>query len=84
MDRIKRSDWLCENCDLIIFARRDECFKCRAPRPSGTSMGEPLNEDRGRKKYKYEPRPGDWICKSCHDIQFARNTVCRKCDTPKI
>merc|ERR1712110_1185560 len=26
---------------------------------------------------------GDWACPSCSDIQFARNTVCRKCGTPK-
>lgn len=24
-------------------------------------------------------RPGDWICPSCGDLQFARNTSCRRC-----
>jgi predicted RNA-binding Zn-ribbon protein involved in translation (DUF1610 family) len=25
---------------------------------------------------------GDWVCPSCGDLQFARNKVCRKCQTP--
>merc|ERR1711871_1139022 len=24
-------------------------------------------------------RPGDWFCEICGDLQFARNTECRKC-----
>mmetsp|Transcript_14625 Transcript_14625/g.25686 ORF Transcript_14625/g.25686 Transcript_14625/m.25686 type:complete len:146 (-) Transcript_14625:68-505(-) len=27
--------------------------------------------------------PGDWICESCGDHQFARNTTCRKCGAGK-
>lgn len=29
-----------------------------------------------------EQRPGDWTCPSCKDLQFAKNTHCRKCGTP--
>lgn len=33
-----------------------------------------------------EPRvsskPGDWYCPNCNDLQFARNRVCRRCQTP--
>lgn len=28
-------------------------------------------------------REGDWECPGCGDHQFARNTNCRKCNTPK-
>jgi len=28
-------------------------------------------------------RPGDWICPGCMDHQFAKNTHCRQCNTPK-
>lgn len=28
------------------------------------------------------PRPGDWYCPSCRDLQFARNPKCRRCETP--
>merc|ERR1712110_1048102 len=24
-------------------------------------------------------KPGDWLCPSCGDLQFARNTSCRQC-----
>lgn len=27
-------------------------------------------------------KPGDWICPSCGDLQFARNTQCRRCGAP--
>merc|ERR1719247_1712724 len=27
-------------------------------------------------------KPGDWFCPSCNDLQFAKNTQCRKCGTP--
>uniref|UniRef100_A0A7S4QLW0 RanBP2-type domain-containing protein n=1 Tax=Alexandrium monilatum TaxID=311494 RepID=A0A7S4QLW0_9DINO len=27
--------------------------------------------------------PEDWLCQSCGDHQFARNTACRKCGAPK-
>jgi len=27
--------------------------------------------------------PGDWNCPSCGDLVFARNSQCRRCDTPR-
>jgi len=27
--------------------------------------------------------PGDWICFSCYDHQFSKNSACRRCGTPK-
>lgn len=27
--------------------------------------------------------PGDWMCPTCSDHQFARNTKCRRCGTPR-
>lgn len=29
-------------------------------------------------------KPGDWYCPQCNDLQFARNMVCRKCNTPNF
>lgn len=29
------------------------------------------------------PKPGDWYCPACNDLQFARNTNCRQCRAPK-
>jgi len=30
-----------------------------------------------------EVRDGDWYCFRCKDLQFKRNSVCRKCKTPR-
>merc|ERR1712096_464415 len=31
-----------------------------------------------------EMRPGDWVCPTCGDHQFARNTECRKCSGGEV
>eukprot|EP00434_Breviolum_minutum_P001210 symbB.v1.2.001058.t2/scaffold33.1/size517934/10 len=31
----------------------------------------------------FNTKPGDWNCKACGDLQFARNTKCRRCGAPK-
>ncbi|CAJ1453472.1 unnamed protein product [Effrenium voratum] len=31
----------------------------------------------------FSTKPGDWNCKSCGDLQFARNTKCRRCGADK-
>ena len=28
-------------------------------------------------------QPADWDCEKCNDLQFARNTHCRKCGDPR-
>eukprot|EP00971_Amphidinium_carterae_P265183 5260167-Amphidinium_carterae.1 len=29
-----------------------------------------------------EAWPGDWYCNDCGDLQFARNSTCRRCGAP--
>mmetsp|Transcript_84012 Transcript_84012/g.133158 ORF Transcript_84012/g.133158 Transcript_84012/m.133158 type:complete len:406 (+) Transcript_84012:86-1303(+) len=31
----------------------------------------------------FTTKPGDWNCKACGDLQFARNTKCRRCGAEK-
>eukprot|EP00438_Fugacium_kawagutii_P002379 Skav201008 [mRNA] locus=scaffold991:271039:287091:- [translate_table: standard] len=31
----------------------------------------------------FNTKPGDWNCKACGDLQFARNTKCRRCGADK-
>jgi predicted RNA-binding Zn-ribbon protein involved in translation (DUF1610 family) len=38
---------------------------------------------KGGGKGKKNPKPGDWYCPGCGDLQFARNAECRRCSTPK-
>eukprot|EP00927_Polykrikos_kofoidii_P034891 TRINITY_DN29505_c0_g1_i1.p1 TRINITY_DN29505_c0_g1~~TRINITY_DN29505_c0_g1_i1.p1 ORF type:complete len:894 (+),score=203.65 TRINITY_DN29505_c0_g1_i1:69-2750(+) len=36
------NDWFCESCDNRNFAKRDDCYKCRAPRPRHQSPNQEL------------------------------------------
>lgn len=36
-----------------------------------------------RIKRAHDLRPGDWVCTACNDLQYAKNTQCRKCGSPK-
>lgn len=77
-------DWNCPNCNDLQFSRNSLCRKCGTPRPmgGGGQMGyEPAGKGLGGKGKTQSP--GDWICGNCGDLQFARNTQCRKCGEPK-
>eukprot|EP00746_Dinoflagellata_sp_MGD_P124835 gnl/MRDRNA2_/MRDRNA2_59470_c0_seq1.p1 gnl/MRDRNA2_/MRDRNA2_59470_c0~~gnl/MRDRNA2_/MRDRNA2_59470_c0_seq1.p1 ORF type:complete len:569 (+),score=116.93 gnl/MRDRNA2_/MRDRNA2_59470_c0_seq1:223-1707(+) len=39
-------------------------------------------EERPKPSPKEVPE-GDWVCSKCNDIQFAKRTVCRMCNTPR-
>eukprot|EP00930_Biecheleria_cincta_P040308 TRINITY_DN27626_c0_g1_i1.p1 TRINITY_DN27626_c0_g1~~TRINITY_DN27626_c0_g1_i1.p1 ORF type:complete len:520 (-),score=91.49 TRINITY_DN27626_c0_g1_i1:11-1570(-) len=47
------------------------------PTPSET-QGKGLGKGK-----ELQEMPGDWHCRACGDLQFARNKKCRKCSTPK-
>lgn len=68
----KGGDWICPDCENIVFASKTEC-RCGKWKP---------------KEYKragQEPgfKPGDWKCSNCGDHQFSKNLICRKCGNPK-
>mmetsp|Transcript_9403 Transcript_9403/g.15180 ORF Transcript_9403/g.15180 Transcript_9403/m.15180 type:complete len:384 (+) Transcript_9403:53-1204(+) len=87
-------DWYCTACGDLQFAKNASCRRCGQPKPDerefardrytamnghgpgaysgGGGGGSGGGTPRGGK-------PGDWICESCGDLQFARNTECRKC-----
>lgn len=33
--RMRPGDWACNSCGSVVFASKDACFKCGAPRPTG-------------------------------------------------
>mmetsp|Transcript_4654 Transcript_4654/g.10188 ORF Transcript_4654/g.10188 Transcript_4654/m.10188 type:complete len:538 (-) Transcript_4654:253-1866(-) len=89
-------DWICPSCRDLQFARNSECRRCGEPKPENpepatnpalaamagmAGMGLPFAAC-GKGKGK-GAMPGDWICPSCQDLQFARNTHCRQCGTEK-
>jgi len=47
------------------------------------SMGGMGGKDKGGKGKSKRPKPGDWYCPGCGDLQFSRNFECRRCSTPK-
>jgi len=81
----KPGDWYCPGCNDLQFARNQQCRKCGTPNPDPTqTMAIAMaNGASGGGKGK-DMKPGDWHCSSCGDLQFAKNTSCRKCGSPNF
>merc|ERR1712107_816813 len=81
---LRPGDWYCPACNDLQFSRNDTCRKCGEPRPGGGGgkdfggFGGFGGKGGGGKMSK----PGDWNCPACGDLQFARNSECRKCGEP--
>eukprot|EP00418_Pyrodinium_bahamense_P072646 CAMPEP_0179091870 /NCGR_PEP_ID=MMETSP0796-20121207/41989_1 /TAXON_ID=73915 /ORGANISM="Pyrodinium bahamense, Strain pbaha01" /LENGTH=335 /DNA_ID=CAMNT_0020789467 /DNA_START=41 /DNA_END=1049 /DNA_ORIENTATION=- len=90
-------DWTCPNCQDLVFARNNACRRCSTPKPGAACMGTPSVASQpfsgathgavaspgpayGRPSFS-DIRPGDWHCPACFDLQFARNSTCRRCGT---
>lgn len=68
-------DWICPNCQELVFARNARCRKCAKERPSPVSS----TMEQPSAPASSETRPGDWMCPNCQELVFARNPRCRKC-----
>merc|ERR1719444_655017 len=80
---MRPGDWTCPNCQDHVFAKNDACRKCGTPKPaSAQSFGGQAGGGGGGAN-KQAPKPGDWYCPNCQDLQFARNSVCRLCQPPR-
>merc|ERR1719203_1068802 len=78
-----QGDWMCTNCGEHNFARNVACRKCGAPKVAGYGgAGMGMGMAMGKGMYQ-DAKPGDWVCTSCGDHNFARNEACRKCGAPK-
>jgi len=90
-------DWICPNCSDLVFAKNDHCRRCQTPKPALGGPPATGSYDMGGYGYapvqdvsypskgssnNQSQKPGDWICSSCGDLQFARNTSCRRCGAP--
>jgi len=95
---MKPGDWFCPTCGDLQFAKNQVCRQCQTPNPEfawggGGWKGGPSvwsgGGDGGKGMSgvggagKGAMRPGDWYCPSCGDLQFAKNTVCRRCNAAK-
>ena len=63
------NQWSCRSCGWDNNMSKKEC--------RNSECGE------WRPKELMPRRAGDWNCPSCNDMQFGRNTRCRRCHTPK-
>merc|ERR1719424_2163327 len=82
----REGDWSCPSCGDLQFARNMVCRKCGTPNPVGGGGGGPAQFQQGAMpvaQFQQGAMPGDWLCPSCGDLQFARNTACRKCGADK-
>lgn len=82
---MKAGDWLCPACGDMQFARNEACRQCGTPKPAddGSSAYPEASLFEKKKGGGKGGKPGDWNCPNCNDLQFARNSECRKCGTPK-
>jgi len=89
-----QGDWRCSACGCHNFARRMECFDCKAPREDdgGGGQQQPVHQPRGgyQRRGGYGGgggrgggRPGDWWCQSCNIMNFSWRAECFKCKEPK-
>lgn len=79
-------DWHCHICHYRNFRKNGRCRQCRALRhgvtgPANASIGAQVIVKEAPSSIKV--RGDDWFCSNCKAHQFARNTECRDCKTPK-
>lgn len=78
----KAGDWFCPACNDLQFAKNTECRKCQTPNPDPEGSRAAMEAGIASREGAQDLKPGDWYCPSCNDLQFAKNKVCRKCQTP--
>ena len=82
-----RNDWDCGECGNSNFSFRTECNRCGAPKGrGGRSPSKKWNgNDRraGDRNEAPETRAGDWECRKCKKMNFAKRNECFSCRTPK-
>ncbi|CAE8674136.1 unnamed protein product, partial [Polarella glacialis] len=77
---MRPGDWTCPSCNDHVFAKNDECRRCRTQRPEGAASVPGSVASRAPAQVA---RDGDWNCRGCGDLQFARNGTCRRCGQEK-
>jgi predicted nucleic-acid-binding Zn-ribbon protein/rRNA processing protein Gar1 len=86
---MKPGDWSCPKCKNHNFANKKVCNRtgCEEPKPRGgggrgrDSRGYRSNNSGGFNDSNM--KPGDWNCPKCKNHNYAKRTVCNRCDTRK-
>lgn len=77
-------DWMCPSCNNHNYASRLACNRCQTPKPENAlppPTGYALPTAAGGAPGKM--RPGDWMCPSCGNHNYASRVKCNRCQTPK-
>ena len=86
---MKPGDWSCPKCKNHNYANKKVCNRngCEEPKPRGgggrgrDSRGYRSNNSGGFNNS--DMKPGDWNCPKCKNHNYAKRTVCNRCDTRK-
>ena len=86
---MKPGDWRCPKCKKHNFANKKVCNRtgCEEPKPRGgggrgrDSRGHRSSNSSGFRDS--DMKPGDWNCPKCKNHNYAKRTVCNRCDTRK-
>ena len=86
---MKPGDWSCPKCKNHNFSNKKVCNRtgCEEPKPrggggrGGDSRGYRSNNSGGFNDS--DMKPGDWNCPKCKNHNYAKRTVCNRCDTRK-
>lgn len=83
---MREGDWKCPDCNASNFARRSSCFRCGVRKPASAGGGQGGYSSQGgggRSGGSGAANPGDWTCSSCGESNFARRSICYRCERPK-
>lgn len=83
-------DWICDKCGDLQFARNAFCRMCHGKGKKAEESTVAVVGDKAAAKGKGKGKAaggkgkeGDWVCGSCGDQQFAKNSMCRMCGAAK-
>jgi Zn-finger in Ran binding protein and others len=83
----KEGSWKCENCMVSNDAIATECAACSAPRHClhDTDNAEPVSTKVLASGWgdTFPQKSGSWKCESCMVTNFAEQTECVACSTPR-
>lgn len=78
-ENIKRkfvNDWICPECNVLIFGSKSQCNKCKTPNPTPRKFIASSADVNANRKFN-----SDWICPICTEMIFDSKKECKKCKT---
>lgn len=83
-------DWMCTACGNHNYASREKCNSCQSPKgltptaPTQTYATQQWAVPQQGPPLPNSARPGDWMCSSCGNHNYASREACNKCQAARI